>query len=166
MTARPFKFGDKYREGVSVVAYHERFKSDFGRLNYEWIERYFVVEHHDRELLDQPYETIIEPGGEIFFAVAGGEAVGTAAMIPEGDERFELAKMAVSPDWQGRGIGDMLLETCVGFARERKALSIVLLSNTRLKAAIGLYRKHGFRETLTDSRSPYERVNIRMELAL
>ena len=166
MTARPFKFGDKYREGVSVVAYHERFKSDFGRLNYEWIERYFVVEHHDRELLDQPYETIIEPGGEIFFAVAGGEAVGTAAMIPEGDERFELAKMAVSPGWQGAGTWDVVLKTRVGFSPETKGLGAVLLSNTRLKAAIGLYRKHGFRETLTDSRSPYERVNIRMELAL
>ncbi|MBK9162314.1 MAG: hypothetical protein IPM21_00005 [Acidobacteria bacterium] len=43
---------------------------------------------------------------------------------------------------------------------------LFLLSNTKLRPAIILYRKHGFTETMLDERSPYERADICMELDL
>lgn len=153
-------------EGIKIVPFDQVYAWAFASLNYEWIERYFVVEPQDRKILDNPKGNIIDRGGEVFFAFADGNVVGTVALIDEGDDRFELAKMAVSPEFRGRGIGDRLIEACVEHSRRVGKKKIFLLSNTLLKPAINLYRKHGFVETPLDETSPYERVNIRMELAI
>jgi ribosomal protein S18 acetylase RimI-like enzyme len=151
---------------VVVEKFHERYALDFGRLNYEWIAKSYGIEAHDNEVLDHPLESVIEPGGEIFFALDNGVAVGTVAMIPMGNGSYELAKMAVDPAVRGRGIGDLLMDACVMFARSLKAKSIILESNTKQEAAINLYRKFGFVEIPLDPNSHFVRANIRMELAI
>jgi DNA-binding MarR family transcriptional regulator/GNAT superfamily N-acetyltransferase len=78
---------------------------------------------------------------------------------------FELAKMAVSPRAQGKGIGLLLGQACIDKARALGGSSVYLESNTLLKPAISLYHKLGFRKT-TSHPSPYERCNIQMELQL
>jgi len=151
---------------IRITGFNERFARDFGRLNYEWIEESYGVEEHDREVLDHPTESVIEPGGEIFFAIEEGEPIGTVAMIPYGESSFELAKMAVAPEARGRNIGDRLMEACIEFARGAGASSIILESNTKQAAAIHLYRKFGFNEIPLDPNSHFVRANIRMELAI
>ncbi len=151
---------------VQIVTFDDAFAGDFARLNYEWIEEHFVIEDHDREMLDDPGKYIVEPGGQIFFALVDERVVGTVALICDHDDRFELAKMAVSPDLRGRGIGERLILACIEFAQKTRKSAIFLLSNTKLTPAINLYKKHGFVETPLDPASPYERVNIRMELAI
>lgn len=152
-------------DGLRIVTFDPLFAADFARLNYAWIERFFEIEPHDRELLDDPETHIIADGGAIFFAVDDGEVVGTAALIADGDS-FELAKMAVDPEAQGRRIGSRLIEACISHASAAGKASIYLDSNTILDAAIHLYRKYGFVEAELDRSSPYARVNIRMRLAI
>ena len=151
---------------IRIVPFDQDLAADFARLNYKWIERYFRVEEHDREMLDDPAANIIDKGGEILFAIVEGKAVGTVALIPDGDDRFELAKMAVSDDFKGKGIGDLLMKACICYAQQKGKSSIFLLSNTKLEPAINLYRKHGFVEVQSKEEIPYERVDIVMELAL
>ena len=152
---------------VDIVEFDAQWAADFARLNYEWIEEYFAVEKHDREILDDPQRWVIEPGGQIFMAIVDGRAAGTVAMIPAGDGIIELTKMAVSPAFQGRGIGDMLMEYCIAYARERGDVQTVFLeSHTKLSPALNLYRKHGFVEVPGDPNSLYERADIRMELGI
>lgn len=151
---------------VIITGFDERYAEDFGRLNYEWIEKSYGIEVHDREVLDHPQESVIEPGGQIFFAVKDGSAIGTVAMIPFGERSFELAKMSVAPEARGLGIGDRLMVACVDFARSSGAASIILESNTKQEAAIQLYRKFGFVEIPLDPNSHFVRANIRMELAI
>ena len=151
---------------VEIVGFDDRFAEDFGRLNYEWIEKSYGVEQHDHDVLDHPRTSVIEPGGEIFFAVDNEVAIGTVAMIPLNANSFELAKMAVAPAARGRGIGDMLMAACIEFARDSGAKSIILESNTKQEAAIKLYRKFGFVEIPLDPNSHFVRANIRMELAI
>ena len=151
---------------VVIVGFQDQFAEDFGRLNYEWIERSYGVEEHDHEVLDHPLKSVIEPGGQIFFAVKEGKAIGTVAMIPFGERSFELAKMAVAPDARGHGVGDKLMAACVDFARSSGSASIILESNTKQEAAINLYRKFGFVEIPLDPNSHFARANIRMELAI
>lgn len=151
---------------VTIIDFELGFSKDFARLNYQWIESDFVVEQHDREILDDPRRWVIEPGGRIFFAVVDGEAVGTVALIPAGDRVYELTKMAVSPEFRGLGIGDRLMQKCVEFGRENGCRSIWLESHTKLAPAINLYRKFGFVETPLDPNSLYQRADIRMELAI
>lgn len=149
-----------------ICEFQERYARDFALLNYEWIEKHYGIEDHDREVLDHPFESVIQPGGQIFFAIDGSRAVGTVAMIPFGERTFELAKMAVSPETRGRGIGDKLMEACVEFAHSAGVESIILESNTKQEAAINLYRKFGFREIPLDPNSQFARANIRMQLGL
>jgi GNAT superfamily N-acetyltransferase len=152
---------------VRIVGYDPASAGDFARLNYAWIAEHFQIEKHDREILDFPFETIIEPGGEIFFAVDGsGEVVGTAAMIRASEAVFELSKMAVAPTFQGRGISNLLMDACIQFARNESSHIIFLETNSKLPAALGLYKKYGFKNTPLDPASEYERANVRMELLL
>lgn len=151
---------------VVIVEFDDQFAEDFGRLNYEWIEKSYGVEEHDHEVLDHPLTSVIEPGGQIFFAIKGASAIGTVAMIPYGERCFELAKMAVAPEARGHGVGDKLMAACVEFARSMEAESIILESNTKQEAAIRLYRKFGFVEVPLDPNSHFVRANIRMELAI
>lgn len=156
----------KKAENVEVVGFDERFARDFADLNYEWIEKAYSVESHDREILDHPVEEIIEKGGQIFFAVVDGNAAGTVALIEMIDDAFELAKMAVSPNYRGLGLSNLLMDACIEYSRDQGKRRIILESNTKQVAAIKLYRKFGFVETPLDPNSHFVRANIRMELAI
>lgn len=151
---------------IEIVEFSDEFAADFARLNYEWIEKYFSVERHDREILDNPQKYVLEPGGEIFMALVDGKAVGTVALIPEDDGVLELTKMAVSPAYQGRGIANHLMLACIDYARSKATRIIFLESHRSLTTALALYRKFGFVETPTDTNSEYARADIRMELAI
>lgn len=150
---------------IEIVRFKEEFASVFADLNYAWISEHFTVEEHDREILDNPFKVIVEPGGEVFFAVTDhGQVVGTAAMIKANDDLFELSKMAVAPEFQGKGLSNELMDACIEFAREQHASTIFLETNAKLAAALGLYNKYGFKHTPLDPNSEYSRANVRMEL--
>jgi ribosomal protein S18 acetylase RimI-like enzyme len=91
--------------------------------------------------------------------------VGTASLIRITDERYELAKMAVTESAQGLGIGQLLMDHCMSVAEKLNLKSLVLYSNTKLGSAIHLYRKYGFVEVPLDI-VHYERANIKMEKLL
>jgi len=51
------------RSEFVVREYSDALAQDFYAINAEWIESMFVLEDKDRELLEKPRETILEPGG-------------------------------------------------------------------------------------------------------
>lgn len=78
---------------------------------------------------------------------------------------FEMAKMAVSPNAQGKNIGGLLGQAVVDAAKQLGASKLYLESNTILKPAISLYQKLGFQK-IAGQATPYKRCNIQMELNL
>lgn len=157
----------KQRESraVQIIDYTPENHDDFRRLNHEWITKYFRLEESDRIALDHPDEKILKPGGHIFLALYEGAVVGTCALIKLSDDRYELAKMAVTEKAQGKNIGYMLGQASLQKARELGARTVYLESNTKLKPAIALYHKLGFQKVVGPP-SPYERSNIQMEMSL
>lgn len=151
---------------VGIIGYEHRYAEDFARLNYEWLEQYFTVEPHDREMLDHPYQYIIQTGGHILFARVDEQIVGTVALIRDGEKACELAKMAVKPNFKGLKIGRKLMDAAIDHARKNGNERIWLESNTGLTPAINLYISAGFRAAPLDPKTPYARCNIRMELKL
>ena len=152
---------------VRIITYADRHKQAFSDLNLAWISKYFTVEEIDRQQLSRPVEEIIEPGGQIFMAEMNGRIIGTVAMIPGRPGEYELAKMAVTPNAQGHGIGGLLIEKSLRWAREHQARSVMLLSNRILGPAIHLYEKFGFTEDSMDDKSAdYNRCDITMRLHL
>lgn len=156
---------ERKRQAITIVDYRPEFQDDFKRLNYEWIEQYFEIEGSDREALENPQEKILDPGGHIFMAMDGEQAVGTCALVKMGDRTYELVKMAVASAARGNGIGWLLGQTAVNKARELGAEVLFIESNTQLKPAISLYQKLGFQKVVGPP-SPYKRCNIQMELKL
>ncbi len=151
---------------VEIIPFEDRYLKDFVGLNVEWLDHYFVVEDEDRELMGQARERIIDTDGQIFFARINEQIVGTVAMIDRGEKGYELAKMAVTPNFQGLKIGQKLLDACLDFGREKGLARIYLESNTVMVPAINLYRKNGFKEMKEYHDSPYQRSNIQMEVFL
>ena len=149
-----------------VVSWRPEFRSDFERLNREWIEGFFVMEEEDLKVLRDPEAAIVASGGEIFFVTQGEIVQGTCAVIRHDAETYELAKMAVAPAARGRGYGDRLVEAAIAFARGAGARRLMLVSNTRLAPALTLYRKHGFAPVPLDPANGYSRADIQLELSL
>jgi len=153
---------------IKIVDYHPKYQHAFRALNKEWIDTYFKMEEADYKALDNPEEYILEPGGGILVALVGEEPAGVCALIKMNNEKYdyELAKMAVSPKFQGKRIGYLLGNAVIEKAKKWNAKTIYLESNTILKPAINLYRKLGFVEIQGSEDTPYERSNIQMELFL
>src|SRR5918994_3892736 len=158
--------GDDGESGPRVGPYRGEFGPAFDAVNREWIDRYFKLEPADREILGDPRGKIIDPGGEVFFVVERGEILGTCAMLRHGAEEYEIAKMAVAAKARGRGFGDLLMDACIAFAREREARRVIIVSNTVLEPAIRLYRKHGFVQVPLAGDARYKRANIPLEMQL
>lgn len=150
---------------IRILDYEPAHQPVFRALNEEWITQFFVMEAPDYQMLDEPQQYILEPGGAILMAEHGGQLVGTCALLNEGHGVFELAKMAVSPTAQGLGIGYALGQAAVAKARELGAHQIELLSNSRLIPALALYQKLGFRNVPVPT-SSYQRTDVKMVLDL
>lgn len=149
-----------------LVKYQPKYLQAFVTLNREWIEKYFRLEPMDLYQLENPQESILSKGGEIFIVLKNEQPIGTCALVPHGPNSYELAKMAVSPEVRGEGVGDFLMASAIAWARQKKATSITLLSNTVLVPAISLYKKHGFETVHLGTHPDYARCNIEMILRL
>jgi len=152
--------------GITIVPFKAALAPHFERLNREWIERYFALEPPDLALFASPQAAIVEGGGQIFFALEDGAVLGTCAVIRAGQGAMELAKMAVAPAAQGRGIGQQLGEAAIAFARTAGAARLVLISNSRLTPALALYQRLGFRRTELPPDTGYTRGDVYMTLEL
>ena len=148
---------------ITIVEFTRELAINFTRLNKAWLEKYFVVELIDEEMLSNPEKYIIDNGGFIYFAKADEEIAGTFALIKVSEHIYELSKMAVDESFQGKRIGNKMLEFCLEESKKLNAQKIILYSNTKLESAIHLYKKFGFKEVAID-KSGYERANIKMEI--
>lgn len=152
-------------EEIIIDTYRPEYATAFRQLNEEWITAYFELEGPDVRVLGDPQGEIIARSGMIFVALVAGVPRGVCALIKENDDTYELAKMAVSPLAQGRGLGWRLGVAALQYAKERGAKRVELVGNTRMAPSIRLYRKLGFQEFAGDL-SAYQRGNILMEILL
>ena len=107
-------------------------------------------------------------GGAIKFAKLDDKVVGTCGLIYKGDDEYQVTKMAVSSECQGKGIGKKILEEMIKEAKRRGARRISLYTNSLLQSAIHIYQKFGFVPipfSVTDT-DRAERSEIKMMLNL
>ncbi|HJR73724.1 MAG TPA: GNAT family N-acetyltransferase [Luteimonas sp.] len=147
-----------------IVDFDAVWRDDFARLNIDWLERFFVVEAIDREVLHDPETHILRPGGRILFAVDAKErAIGTVALKREGEGVYELTKMAVEPGHQGAGIGRALMVAVLKTYRELGGQELFLESSSKLAPALKLYESVGFvHKPAPRPGSHYQRADVYM----
>ena len=153
---------------VEILDYRPQFRRYFKSLNLDWLQEYFTVEEPDEQLLSDPVGKIIKPGGFVLFARLEGKIVGTTALLKHDAQIFELTKMAVAREAQGRQAGRKLLLAAIARARKAGARRLVLFTSPRLKAACNLYCSSGFTEVpgARPGVSAYRRESMLMSLDL
>jgi len=137
----------------------------FRELNEAWITKLFSLVEHDHKMLGDPVRHIIDPGGQIIVAVDGKRVVGCCALIAMEGGAFEMAKLAVDEEYQGRGVGRRLMSRTIEEARAMGAKRLYLETNHTLKNAIHLNEALGFRH-LPPKVSHYARADMFMEMDL
>ena len=147
---------------MEIIEITPHTSNHFATINRQWITKYFRMEPIDEDVLSNPYQKIVNPGGAILFAQENEEIIGTVALKKHSADIVELTKMGVYEHAQNRGAGKILIQAAIDKAKTMGFSKIILYSNRKLENAIHLYRKLGFVEFSTSDQL-YERCDIQME---
>ena len=85
------------------------------------------------------------PGRRFWVLEDRSRIIGCVAIDRRSRFVAELMKMYLDPRFRGRGLGRRMLRTALIFARRAGYRRVMLETNTRFRAAAGLYGKAGFR---------------------
>jgi DNA-binding MarR family transcriptional regulator/GNAT superfamily N-acetyltransferase len=153
---------------IQIKTYRPAYKKYFNLLNLEWLKKYYTIEDKDKKILDDPNRKIIKKGGTIYFANLDNYIVGTVALIKHKNGIFELAKLAVTKDAQGFGIGKMLVKEIINHANNLEIKDLYLRTGPQLKAANHIYTDLGFKkiDTTPFGDDEYLRQPLTMKLIL
>jgi GNAT superfamily N-acetyltransferase len=122
LTDAPLAFG-------STFAREEAFPDDV------WCERAL------RGAAGEDQVTYVVEDGERWLGMATGLVDGVDA------SRIDLVGMFVEPAARGRGLGALLVDAVIDWARARGSARLYLWVTTTNRAALALYRRSGFRPT-------------------
>lgn len=150
---------------TEIISYSPEFQPYFESINKAWVSQYFSLEPFDIDQLEHPEESILAKGGAILFAKLGENIVGTVGLIPKDESTCEMIKMGVDPAAQGNGVGMALGNAVMEKARKMGFSKMVLYSNSKLFAALNLYKKLGFSEVNMEC-GAYGRCDTKMERML
>ncbi|MEM7671928.1 MAG: GNAT family N-acetyltransferase [Verrucomicrobiota bacterium] len=148
-----------------IVPYTARYRDAFYSINAAWINEFFTLESEDERVLTEPERAIIEIGGAIYMAVDldDGVAIGAVSLVNRGSGSFELSKMGVIPDAQGRGVGRAMLKEAIECFHFLGGEELFLETSSILSPAIGLYESVGFvKQKQLRPGSKYARADVYM----
>lgn len=147
---------------MKIIPYDKKYRQDFIDLNTKWIEEIFgVVEEHDRETFEN-IDSLIDGGAMIYFSVSGDTVLACCMAAPAGGGDWEICKLASNPERDHKGCGSAVFLACCKWAEEHGAKRLFIVSSTKLKPALHIYEKYGFREVKLDDYG-YARGDIALE---
>ncbi len=151
---------------IEFIPFSRALAPHFARLNREWLGHDVPIESHDNKVIDNPAREIIAKGGHILFARCGREIIATVAIVTHDSGVYEIAKMVVTLNRRGEGIGRLLADQAIAWARSQDAAKILIATSPKLTRALSLYRSLGFEEVTPDRdwKQQYNRRTIFMEL--
>ena len=124
----------------AFTAWHrERHSQDL-----ELIDAYFDADEFEAELAGLPGD-YAPPKGDLLLASIDGVSAGCVAMKPIDDQRCEMKRMFVYPQFHGRGVGRALGEAIIASARNAGYRTMLLDTSIRQKEAQALYQNLGFK---------------------
>lgn len=154
------------RGGLRIRRFSDALAPDFYRINAQWIADMYTLEQTDIDVLTQPRERIVDPGGDILFVEDPKLGIiGTCGLQKTGERQFELTKMGVLPEARGKKAGEFLLQAMIARAFELGCDRLYLLSNSKGAAGVHLYEKAGFVHDagiMEEFGKRYQRSNVAM----
>ncbi len=95
------------------------------------------------KLLPRTQDELAELVNTGFIATADGKIVGFAALEIYSAKLAELRSLAVTTEFQGRGIGRQLVDACMNLARARRVFEVMVITSSE-----DFFRRCGFDFTL------------------
>ena len=136
---------------MNIIPFDEKYRQDFIDFNTDWIVSNFgFLEEHDVETFDKIDEAM-DLGAMIFFAVEDDTALATCMAMPVNGTTWEICKLGSNKYVPHKGAGSAVFEASMKWALEHGAERLFILSNSRLKAALHIYEKYGFKEIKLDN---------------
>lgn len=96
---------------------------------------------------DALFELFQQKGSIYYVAEMDGEIVGGAGIYPSNGlpaNTCELVKMYLLPQARGKGLGKMLIDKVLAFARDEGYRFVYIETMPELKKAMSVYEKFGF----------------------
>lgn len=131
---------------MKVIPFEEKYRQDFIDFNTDWIVSNFgFLEEHDKETFEKIDEEM-EAEGMIFFAVENDIALATCMAMPMEGTTWEICKLGSNKNIPHKGAGSAVFEKAMEWAFNHGAERLFILSNSKLKPALHIYGKYGFKE--------------------
>jgi len=131
---RPFRPDDApwlVERHATLYGRDEGFDDTFGPLVARILDDF--IAHHD---------PACEAG---WIAHAGDRRLGSVFCVRQSGEIAKLRLFLLVPEARGQGLGQRLLDTCTGFARDRGYHGMALWTHESHRAACALYARNGWR---------------------
>lgn len=147
---------------MEIIEYDPKYKDDFIRFNTDWIiDNFGFLEKEDLDTFGKIDEEL-KKGAMIYFAVDGDTALATCMAKPMDCDSWEICKLGSNKRKEHKGCGSAVFGAAVQWACDHGAKRLFILSNSKLKAALHIYRKFGFEEIKLEDYE-YERGDIAFE---
>ncbi len=148
---------------MNIIEYEKKYKNEFIRLNTEWLNRFFMVEPVDQDMMDR-VEELIENGAMVYFAIENDKVLATCMAMPVKGNHWEICKLAAQNQYTGTGAGSAVFKASMDYAVRKGAKKLSLISCRSLSPAIHIYEKFGFKEVPLDKAFwGAEKADIEME---
>jgi len=146
-----------------IIPYDPLYKQAFHDITMAWLAKDFTVEPQHTAMLTDPEAELLKAGGDVFFALEDGRAVGTVGLKSHGDGVFELTKLGVDPSAQSNGYGRKLCEAVIESFKKKNGTRLFLETHTMLASALVLYEKLGFEVRKNPNGKTYQCTDCYME---
>jgi predicted N-acetyltransferase YhbS len=103
--------------------------------------------------IDPPSSVLKETQGDFaarltedtcFIIEDNGRLIGSMFCEREGEDALYIGRLAVAPEWRGRGVAGALVEAAKDEARRAGFARITLGARIALPGNVSLFRRHGF----------------------
>lgn len=147
---------------MEIIEYDEKYRQAFIEFNTEWIKEYFGALEEEDTYTFEHIDELLENGAMIYFAVENGVPLAACMAAPMEGDTWEVCKLGSNSAVPHKGAGSAVVRAVMEYTLSHGAKRLFIVTNTKLEAAIHIYKKFGFREIKLDDYG-YARGDIAFE---
>ena len=108
-----------------------------------------IEKYYPYNLLLLADETVVAinkylPYSDVYIAKQQGKIVGVISLLPVDKQTIEIKNIAISPAYQGKGLGSWILKKAEEIARKGAYITIIVGTADCGTKQIQFYEKHGY----------------------